>query len=131
MPDYTGSPTVRHQISEQAHTTNHTRQTLQAHPELRTRLVENPRPIKSRSHPQVSSSIESIGTTPARQTAARKAAVQQAEKRIVLRKQEAQQFATEYSLLSAIAMRKIWTPISSAMPGMTEKQPPLQTIAVN
>lgn len=121
MPDYTGSPTARHQISEQAHTTNHTRQTLQAHPELRTRLVENPRPIKSRSNPQVSSSIESIGTTPARQTAAQKAAVQQAEKRIALRKQEARQFATEYQAqqMESVKQASPVQPASEATPAQT------------
>lgn len=122
MPDYTGNPTVRHQITEQSHATSHTRQVLQAHPELRTRLLESPRPIKSRSNSQIPFSTESINPTPARQAAARKAAVQQAEKRIALRKQEVQQLATEHQAQQTESVKQAspGQPASEATPAQTQ-----------
>lgn len=98
------------------------RQVLQAHPELRTRLLESPRPIKSRSNSQIPFSVESINPTPARQAAVRKAAVQQAEKRIALRKQEVQQLATEHQTQQTESVKQAspGQPASEATPVQTQ-----------
>ena len=77
--EYSGNPAVRWQIAEAAH-----RQTASTSPEPQSRVVQAPRPIRTREQQEtVSSAVEST-VSPAQQQAARKAAAEN----IVMRKQE-------------------------------------------
>lgn len=79
VAEYSGNPAVRWQIAEAAH-----RQTASTSPEPQSRVVQAPRPIRTREQQEtVSSAVEST-VSPAQQQAARKAAAEN----IVMRKQE-------------------------------------------
>ena len=79
VAEYSGNPAVRRQIAEAAH-----RQTASTSPEPQSRVVQAPRPIRTREQQEtVSSAVEST-VSPAQQQAARKAAAEN----IVMRKQE-------------------------------------------
>ena len=68
---YSGNPAVRRQIAETAH-----RQTAPTSPEPQSRVVQTPRPIRTREQQEtVSSAVESL-LSPAQQQAARKAAAE-------------------------------------------------------
>jgi len=76
--EYSGNPAVRRQIAETAH-----RQTASTSPEPQSRVVQTPRPIRTREQQEVVSSAVESPLSPAQQQAARKAAA----KNIVRRKQ--------------------------------------------
>ena len=79
VAEYSGNPAVRRQIAEAAH-----RQTASTSPEPQSRVVQAPRPIRTREQQEtVSSAVEST-VSPAQQQAARKATAEN----IVMRKQE-------------------------------------------
>ena len=82
--EYSGNPAVRRQIAETAHRQGQVRQTAVKSPEPQSRVVQAPRPIRTREQQEaVSSAVESTAS-PAQQQAARKAAAEN----IVRRKQE-------------------------------------------
>lgn len=74
--EYSGSPTVRRQIAETAHRQGQVRQTATASPGPQGRVVQAPRPIRTREQQAaVSSAVESM-VSPAQQQAARKTAAE-------------------------------------------------------
>ena len=77
--EYSGNPAVRRQIEETAH-----RQTASTSPEPQSRVVQTPRPIRTREQQKTVSSAVKSPLSPAQQQAARKAAAEN----IVKRKQE-------------------------------------------
>ena len=82
--EYSGIPAVRRQIAEAAHRQEQVRQTTTTSPEPQSRVVQAPRPIRTREQQAaVSSAVEST-VSPAQQQATRKAATEN----IVKRKQE-------------------------------------------
>lgn len=82
--EYSGNPAVRQQIAEAAHRRGQVRQTATTSSEPQSRVVQAPRPIRTREQQAaVSSTVEST-VSPAQQQAARKAAAEN----IVKRKQE-------------------------------------------
>ena len=82
--EYSGNPAVRRQIAEAAHRRGQVRQTATTSSEPQSRVVQSPRPIRTREQQAaVSSAVEST-VSPAQQQAARKAAAEN----IVKQKQE-------------------------------------------
>ena len=82
--EYSGNPAVRRQIAEASHRQGQVRQPATTSPEPQSRVVQAPRPIRTREQQAaVSSAVEST-VSPAQQQAARKAAAEN----IVKRKQE-------------------------------------------
>ena len=77
--DYSENPAVRRQIAETTH-----RQTATTSPEPQSRVVQAPRPIRTREQQETVSSAVESPLSPAQQQAARKAAAE----KIVKRKQE-------------------------------------------
>ena len=77
--EYSGNPAVRRQIAEAAH-----RQTAPTSPEPQSRVVQAPRPIRTREQQAAVSSAVEAPLSPAQQQAARKAAAEN----IVKQKQE-------------------------------------------
>ena len=92
--EYSGNPAVRQQIAEAAHRQGQVRQTATTSSEPQSRVVQAPRPIRTREQQAaVSSTVEST-VSPAQQQAARKVTVEN----IVKRKQE-----QKYALRSELA----------------------------
>lgn len=82
--EYSGNPAFRRQIAEDSHRHGQVRQTATEPPESQSRVVQAPRPIRTREQQEaVSSAVEST-VSPAQQQAAHKAAAEN----IVKRKQE-------------------------------------------
>ena len=82
--EYSGNPTVRRQIAEAVHRRSHVRQTVTEPLEPQSRVVQAPRPIRTREQQEAVSSAVESSVSPAQQQAARKAAAEN----IVRRKQE-------------------------------------------
>ena len=82
--EYSGNPAVRRQIAEAAHRQDQVRQTASTSPEPQSRVVQAPRPIRTRERQEAVSSAVESPLSPAQQQAARKAAAEN----IVKRKQE-------------------------------------------
>lgn len=82
--EYSGNPAVRRQIAEAAHRQGQARQTASTSPEPQSRVVQAPRPIRTREQQETVSSAVESPLSPAQQQAARKAAAEN----IVKRKQE-------------------------------------------
>ena len=82
--EYSGSPAVRRQISETTYQRGQIRQTATTSPEPQSRVVQAPRPIRTKEQQEVVSSVVESSLSPAQQQAARKAAAEN----IVKRKQE-------------------------------------------
>ena len=92
--EYSGNPAVRRQIAEASHLHVQVRQTATEPPEPQSRVVQAPRPVRTREQQAaVSSTVEST-VSPAQQQAARKVTVEN----IVKRKQE-----QKYALRSELA----------------------------
>ena len=84
VAEYPGNSAVRRQIAEASHRHGQVRQTATEPPESQSRVVQAPRPIRTREQQEaVSSAVEST-VSPAQQQAARKAAAEN----IVKQKQE-------------------------------------------
>lgn len=81
---YSGNPAVRRQIAEAAYPQSQIRQTTAESPEPQSRVVQAPRPIRTRAQQKAVSSAVESPLSPAQQQAARKAAAEN----IVMRKQE-------------------------------------------
>ena len=81
---YSGNPAVRRQIAEAAYPQSQVRQTTAESPEPQSRVVQAPRPIRTRAQQKAVSSAVESPLSPAQQQAARKAAAEN----IVMRKQE-------------------------------------------
>lgn len=82
--EYSGNPAVRRQIAEASHRHGQVRQTATEPPEPQSRVVQAPRPIRTREQQEAVSSTVEVPLSPAQQQAARKAAAEN----IVKRKQE-------------------------------------------
>lgn len=82
--EYSGNPAVRRQIAEASHRHGQVRQTATESPESQSRVVQAPRPIRTRAQQKAVSSAVESPLSPAQQQAARKAAAEN----IVMRKQE-------------------------------------------
>ena len=82
--EYSGNPAVRRQIAEASHRHGPVRQTATESPEPQSRVVQAPRPIRTREQQEAVSSAVASPLSPAQQQAARKAAAEN----IVKRKQE-------------------------------------------
>lgn len=82
--EYSGNPAVRRQIAEAAHRQEQVRQTTTTSPEPQSRVVQAPRPIRTKEQQEVVSPVVESTVSPAQQQAARKAAAEN----IVKRKQE-------------------------------------------
>ena len=74
--EYSGTPAVRRQIAETAHRQGQVRQTATASTEPQSRVVQAPRPIRTKEQQEaVSSAVESL-LSPAQQQTARRAAAE-------------------------------------------------------
>ena len=82
--EYSENPAVRRQIAEASHRHGQVRQTATESPEPQSRVVQAPRPIRTREQQAAVSSAVEAPLSPAQQQAARKAAAEN----IVMRKQE-------------------------------------------
>lgn len=82
--EYSGNPAVRRQIAEASHRHGQVRQTATESPEPQSRVVQAPRPIRTREQQEAVSSAVEASLSSAQQQAARKAAAEN----IVKRKQE-------------------------------------------
>ena len=82
--EYSENPAVRQQIAEASHRHGQVRQTATEPPESQSRVVQAPRPIRTREQQETVSSAVEAPLSPAQQQAARKAAAEN----IVKRKQE-------------------------------------------
>ena len=82
--EYSGNPAVRRQIAEASHRHGPVRQTATESPEPQSRVVQAPRPIRTREQQEAASSAVESPLSPAQQQAARKAAAEN----IVKQKQE-------------------------------------------
>lgn len=82
--EYSENPAVRRQIAEASHRHGQVRQTATESPEPQSRVVQAPRPIRTRAQQKAVSSAVESPLSPAQQQAARKAAAEN----IVMRKQE-------------------------------------------
>ena len=82
--EYSENPAVRRQIAEASHRHGQVRQTATEPPEPQSRVVQAPRPIRTREQQEAVSSAVEAPLSPAQQQAARKAAAEN----IVMRKQE-------------------------------------------
>ena len=82
--EYSGNPAVRRQIAEASHRHGQVRQTATEPPESQSRVVQAPRPIRTREQQEAVSSAVEAPLSPAQQQAARKAAAEN----IVKQKQE-------------------------------------------
>ena len=82
--EYSGNPAVRRQIAEASHRHGSVRQTATEPPEPQSRVVQAPRPIRTREQQAAVSSAVEAPLSPAQQQAARKAAAEN----IVKQKQE-------------------------------------------
>lgn len=82
--EYSGNPAVRRQIAEASHQHGQVRQTATEPPESQSRVVQAPRPIRTREQQKAVSSAVESPLSPAQQQAARKASAEN----IVMRKQE-------------------------------------------
>ena len=74
--EYSGNPAVRRQIAEVAHRRGQVRQTAPTSPEPQSRVVQAPRPIRTREQQEAASSAVESPLSPAQQQAARKAAAE-------------------------------------------------------
>ena len=117
--EYSGNPTVRRQIAEAAHRRSHVRQTVTEPPEPQSRVVQAPRPIRTREQQEAVSSAVKSSVSPAQQQAARKAAAEN----IVRRKQE-----QENALRSELAQN---TGIPEGGPQNPSSVPPYNIGALN
>ena len=82
--EYSGNPAVRRQIAEASHRHGPVRQTATEPPEPQSRVVQAPRPVRTREQQEAVSSAVEAPLSPAQQQAARKAAAEN----IVKQKQE-------------------------------------------
>ena len=82
--EYSENPAVRRQIAEASHRHGQVRQTATEPPEPQSRVVQAPRPIRTREQQEAVSSAVEAPLSPAQQQAARKAAAEN----IVKQKQE-------------------------------------------
>ena len=82
--EYSENPAVRRQIAEASHRHGQVRQTAIEPPESRSRVVQAPRPVRTREQQEAVSSAVEAPLSPAQQQAARKAAAEN----IVKQKQE-------------------------------------------
>lgn len=100
--EYLGNPAVRRQIAEASHRHGQVRQTATEPPEPQSRVVQAPRPIRTREQQEAVSSAVEATLSPAQQQAARKAAAEnivkqkQAQKN-ALRSEPAQNINTSES----------------------------------
>ena len=74
--EYSGNPAVRRQIAEASHRHGPVRQTATESPESQSRVVQAPRPIRTREQQEAVSSTVEAPLSPAQQQAARKAAAE-------------------------------------------------------
>ena len=74
--EYSGNPAVRRQIAEASHRHGQVRQTATEPPESQSRVVQAPRPIRTREQQAAVSSAVEAPLSPAQQQAARKAAAE-------------------------------------------------------
>lgn len=84
VAEYSGNPAIRLQIAEDSHRHGQVRQTATEPPEPQSRVVQAPRPIRTREQQKAVSSAVESPLSPAQQQAARKASAES----IVMRKQE-------------------------------------------
>ena len=82
--EYSENPAVRRQIAEASHRHGQVRQTAIEPPESQSRVVQAPRPVRTREQQEAVSSAVEAPLSPAQQQAARKAAAEN----IVKQKQE-------------------------------------------
>ena len=82
--EYSENPAVRRQIAEASHRHGQVRQTATESPEPQSRVVQAPRPVRTREQQEAVSSAVEAPLSPAQQQATRKAAAEN----IVKRKQE-------------------------------------------
>ena len=74
--EYSENPAVRRQIAEASHRHGQVRQTATESPEPQSRVVQAPRPIRTREQQETVSSAVEAPLSPAQQQAARKAAAE-------------------------------------------------------
>ena len=84
VAEYSGNPAIRRQIAEASHRHGQVRKTATEPPESQSRVVQSPRPIRTREQQEAVSSAVEAPLSPAQQQAARKAAAEN----IVKQKQE-------------------------------------------
>lgn len=74
--EYSGNPAVRRQIAEASHRHGKVRQTATESPEPQSRVVQAPRPVRTREQQEAVSSAVEATLSPAQQQDARKAAAE-------------------------------------------------------
>ena len=79
--EYSENPAVRRQIAEASHRHGQVRQTAIEPPESQSRVVQAPRPVRTREQQEAVSSAVEAPLSPAQQQAARKAAAENIVKR--------------------------------------------------
>lgn len=84
VAEYSGNHAIRRQIAEASHRHGQVRKTATEPPESQSRVVQAPRPIRTREQQEAESSAVEAPLSPAQQQAARKAAAEN----IVKQKQE-------------------------------------------
>ena len=103
VAEYSGNPAVRRQIAEVSHRHGQVRQTATEPPEPQSRVVQAPRPIRTREQQEAVSSAVEATLSPDQQQAARKAAAenivkQKQEQKNALRSELAQNINTSESI---------------------------------
>ena len=91
--EYSGNPAVHHQIAEASHRHGQVRQTVTEPPESQSRVVQAPRPIRTREQQEAVSSAVEAPLTPTQQQLARKAAAEN-----ILKQKQAQKNALRSEL---------------------------------
>ena len=125
VAEYPGDPAVRRQIAEASHRHGQVRQTATESPEPQSRVVQAPRPIRTREQQAAASAVEAP-LSPTQQQAARKAAAEN----IVKQKQEQKnalrsELAQNTGILESIPQET--TPASSSDIKVV-KSPPAQNL---
>ena len=124
--EYSGNPAVRRQIAEASHRHGPVRQTATESPEPQSRVVQAPRPIRTREQQAAVSSAVEASLSPTQQQAARKATAEN----IVKQKQEQKnalrsELAQNTGILESIPQET--TPASSSDIKVV-KSPPAQNL---
>lgn len=124
--EYSGNPAVRRQIAEVTHRRGQVRQTAPTSPEPQSRVVQAPRPIRTREQQEAASSAVESPLSPAQQQAARKAAAENIVKQKQAQKNALRsELAQNTGILESIPQET--TPASSSDIKVV-KSPPAQNL---
>lgn len=112
--EYSGNPAVRRQIAEASHRHGPVRQTATESPEPQSRVVQAPRPIRTREQQAAVSSAVEAPLSPTQQQAARKAAAENIVKRKQVQK-EALRSELAQNINTSESIPQSTTPVPSSI----------------